>query len=96
MLVRERFLIGMRGKGGGYKLSRAPEQYTVGSIIRLTEGSLAPVACLEEHAEQCPRVAQCRTLPMWKAFDRVVNEFFDGYTLADLMRPDQAGDDYVI
>ena len=96
VLVRERFLIGMRGKGGGYKLSRAPEQYTVGSIIRLTEGSLAPVACLEEHAEQCPRVAQCRTLPMWKAFDRVVNEFFDGYTLADLMRPDQAGDDYVI
>ena len=95
-LVDRNLLEGVKGKGGGYKLSRAPEQYTVGSIIRLTEGSLAPVACLEEHAEQCPRVAQCRTLPMWKAFDRVVNEFFDGYTLADLMRPDQAGDDYVI
>ena len=96
VLVKHKFLTGLRGKGGGYRLTRVPEQYTVGSIIRLTEGSLAPVACLEEHAEQCPRVAQCRTLPMWKAFDRVVNEFFDGYTLADLMRPDQAGDDYVI
>lgn len=95
-LVKERYLTGLRGKSGGYRLTKAPEEYTVGSILRLSEGSLAPVACLEEHAEQCPRVAQCRTLPMWKAFDRVVNEFFDGYTLADLMRPDQAGDDYVI
>ena len=95
-LVKERYLTGLRGKSGGYRLTKTPEEYTVGSILRLSEGSLAPVACLEEHAEQCPRVAHCRTLPIWKPFDREVNEFFDGYTLADLMRPDQAGDDYVI
>ena len=96
LLGKAGFLRSGRGALGGYRLTKAPEEYTLGSILRLTEGNLAPVACLEEHAEQCPRVAQCRTLPMWKAFDRVVNEFFDGYTLADLMRPDQAGDDYVI
>ena len=96
VLVRERFLIGTRAQGRASPPRRAPEPEPAGSITRLTAGRRAPVACLEEHAEQCPRVAQCRTLPMWKAFDRVVNEFFDGYTLADLMRPDQAGDDYVI
>ena len=96
VLVRERFLIGLRGKGGGYKLSKAPEQYTVGSIIRLTEGSLAPVACLDSHSEQCPRMAECRTLPMWKKFDQVINEFLDSYTLADLMGSGQPGNDYVI
>ncbi len=96
VLVRERFLIGLRGKGGGYKLSRPPEQYTVGSIIRLTEGSLAPVSCLEEYSDQCPRTSHCRTLPMWKKFHQVVDEFFDGYTIADLMASDQPGNDYVI
>lgn len=96
VLVRERFLIGLRGKGGGYKLSRAPEQYTVGSILRLTEGDLAPVACLESQALPCPRAGRCRTLPLWREFDKVVNTFFDSYTLYDLMKPELAGDDYVI
>ncbi|MGI6497487.1 MAG: RrF2 family transcriptional regulator [Oscillospiraceae bacterium] len=96
VLVRERLLIGLRGKGGGYRLSKPPEQYTVGSILRLTEGSLAPVACLEPHAEQCPRASGCRTLPLWGKFHRLVNDFFDGYTIADLMGSDQPGNEYVI
>ena len=86
VLVRERILVGLRGKGGGYKLGKPPEQYKVGTILRLTEGELAPVACLESHALPCSRAAQCRTLPMWEKFDQVVTEFFDGYTRADLMR----------
>ena len=95
-LVRERFLIGLRGKGGGYRLSRPPEQYTVGSIIRLTEGELAPVSCLESRAVPCPRASVCRTLPMWKEFDKVVNNFFDSYTIADLMQTSLDGNDFVI
>ena len=86
VLVRERILVGLRGKGGGYKLGKPPEQYKVGTFLRLTEGELAPVACLESHALPCSRAAQCRTLPMWEKFDQVVTEFFDGYTIADLMR----------
>ncbi|MCD7793214.1 MAG: RrF2 family transcriptional regulator [Oscillospiraceae bacterium] len=96
VLVQEKMLVGLRGKGGGYKLSRPPEQYTVGSIIRLTEGSLAPVSCLEKNAAPCSRASVCRTLPMWQRFNEVMNEFFDGYTIADLMWSGQDGDDYVI
>lgn len=96
VLVRENFLIGLRGKGGGYKLSRAPEQYTVGSILRLAEGGLAPVSCLEPHASVCPRQGECRTLPLWREFDRVINDFLDSYTIADLMFTGQPGGDYVI
>lgn len=95
-LVREKALVGLRGKGGGYRLTRSPDRYTVGMILRLTEGDLAPVACLEKPAAQCPRMSQCRTLPMWKELDRMVNDYFDGITLADLMAPEQDGNDYVI
>lgn len=91
-LVRENLLTGVRGKGGGYRLTRAPETYTVGEILRLTEGSLAPVACLEDRAESCSRMAECRTLPMWKKLDALIQNFFDGITLADLMGPSQGGD----
>lgn len=87
ILVQNGMLIGVRGKGGGYKLSKDPDQYTVGSVIRLTEGDFAPVSCLGRDAAPCPRAADCRTLPMWQAFDTLVNEFFDGYTIADLMKP---------
>ncbi|MCI8493069.1 Rrf2 family transcriptional regulator [Anaerotruncus colihominis] len=96
VLVREHFLIGVRGKGGGYRLSRTPKQYTIGSIIRLTENSLFPVACLDPHALTCPRAAQCRTLPIWKKLDQVVNDFFDSYTLADLAEHSESGGDFVI
>lgn len=95
-LVKERLLIGLRGKGGGYKLSKPPEQYTVWSIISLTEGNLVPVSCLESGAAQCPRMSQCRTLPMWKEFSQVIQRFFEKYTIADLMDSVADGNDYVI
>lgn len=95
-LVQSQFLTGVRGKGGGYRLTRSPEQYTVGSILRLTEGSLAPVACLEQEHVDCPRMADCRTLPMWRKLNTMIQDFFDGITLADLMDADQVGNDYVI
>ena len=95
LLVKARLLTGLRGKGGGYKLTKAPEQYTVGCILRLTEESLAPVACLEQGADACPRMAACRTLPLWQGLDKVISDYLDSVTIADLMRP---GDcyDYVI
>ena len=84
-LVKERYLTGLRGKSGGYRLTRAPEDYTVGAILRITEGSLAPVACLEQEHVDCPRMADCRTLPMWRKLNTMIQDFFDGITLADLM-----------
>jgi len=87
---------GQHGKGGGYKLNRAPEDYTVGEILRITEGDLAPIACLEKEASFCARAEECRTLPMWKNLYRVINDYLDSVSLADLMRTDHRGDDYVI
>ena len=86
---------GAHGKGGGYKLSRTPDEYTVGEILRLTEGNLAPVACIEQDAEPCERAAECRTLEMWTGFFKMTNEYFDNITIADLMRTESA-DNYVI
>lgn len=96
LLVRARFLSGLRGKGGGYRLTRPPEQYTVGSILRLTEESLAPVSCIEPNAAACPRASECRTLAMWQGLDEVINRYLDGITLADLIRQGSTGDNYVI
>ena len=95
-LVREKILTGLRGKGGGYRLAKPPERCTVGSILRLTEGSLAPVACLEDDAYQCPRMADCRTLPMWRKLNALVQDYLDGVTLADLTAEAQSADHYVI
>ena len=83
-LVLDGLVVGVRGKGGGYQLAQPPEGCTVGSILRATENSLAPVSCLEQGAERCPRQDQCVTLPMWKELDRLVGDFFDGITLAQL------------
>ena len=95
-LVQNGFLEGLRGKGGGYRLVRAPEEYTVGSILRLMEGSLAPVACLEQRAQPCNREDSCRTLPMWRKLYDLLNDFFDGITLADLTDSERSGDNSVI
>ena len=95
-LVQNKLLQGLRGKGGGYKLTRKPEQYTVYDILSLTEGTLAPVSCLEEGAAICPTAGQCRTLPMWQELNTLVGDFFKGYTLADLMVSASSGDFYVI
>ncbi|MBR1757824.1 MAG: Rrf2 family transcriptional regulator [Lachnospiraceae bacterium] len=88
LLVTAKFLEGVRGKGGGYRLTRKPEAYTVGEILRLTELSLAPVACLSEEVNTCERAPQCRTLPMWKGLADLVNEYFDGITLKELSKED--------
>lgn len=95
VLTKNGMLEGLHGKGGGYRLSREPEDYRVGDILRLTEGDLAPVSCLECGAMPCERAAQCRTLPMWSRFGTLINEYFDGISLADLMNTD-AADNYVI
>lgn len=95
-LVKNGILTGLRGKGGGYKLTKSPDQYTVGSILRLTENSLAPVSCLEEGSPVCPRMAECKTLPIWQGLDKLINEYLDGITIADLILVQQPGNDYVI
>ena len=95
LLVKAKLLNGLRGKGGGYQLTKAPEQYTVGSILRMTEDSIAPVSCLEPDAA-CPRAAECRTLSLWQGLDKVINDYLDNITLADLMHRDSDGYDYVI
>ena len=74
------------GKGGGYKLDRPVEGYTVGSILKLTEGSLATVSCTTQGPSACSRSTCCHTLPMWERLDRMIDEFFEGITLADLVR----------
>lgn len=95
-MVKAKLVSGLRGKGGGYRLTKAPEQYTVGSILRITEDSMAPVACLEPGSEACPRAAECRTLSLWRGLDKVINDYLDDFTLADLMHSDSDGYDYVI
>ena len=94
-LSKSGFVEGAQGKGGGYRLVRDPGEYKVGDILRLTEGSLAPVACLEADAKPCAMSPHCRTLPMWNRLNHVINEFFDSYTIADLMQTEDGGD-YVI
>ncbi|NLD11613.1 MAG: Rrf2 family transcriptional regulator [Clostridiales bacterium] len=89
-------LIGHRGKGGGYKLAKPAENYKVGDVLRLIEGDLAPVTCLDGTHNTCPRAAACKTLPMWQKFYAMTNEFFDSYTVADLADRGSAGDDYSI
>lgn len=95
VLTKNKFIVGLQGKGGGYRLSRNPEEYTVGDILRLTEGTIAPVSCLEAGAEPCKRAAQCRTLKMWTDFYKLTNDFFDNITIADLMQTNTEND-YVI
>lgn len=85
LLVDARLVKGTSGKGGGYRLLRRPEEYTIEEILKITEGTLAAVACLDEDAESCPRAENCKTLPMWKKYDSMVHEFFRNITLADLV-----------
>ena len=86
VLVRENMLTGLRGKGGGYKLNRAPEDYTVWDIISIMEeDALLPVACLGAGAERCNREKVCVTLPMWQDLNKTLKEFFEGYKLSDFV-----------
>ena len=86
VLVQDKLLTGLRGRGGGYRLTKAPEDYTLGEILRLTEGSLAPVACTDDGEHDCPRKGICPSHPVWQKLDNMINEFFDGITLADLIQ----------
>lgn len=85
VLNKAGYVNSVRGAQGGYRLSKNPEDYTVGMILRLTEGSMAPVACLEEGAEECERCDTCETLGVWKDLYTAVNQVIDGVTLADLL-----------
>ena len=85
-LVSAGFLVGASGKGGGYKLCRKPEEYTVGEIIELMEGPLAAVACLLDGAAPCPRASECETLPLWAEYDKLTHDFFYSKHLSDLIR----------
>lgn len=90
LLSKNKFVEGVHGKGGGYRLNREPREYKIGDILRLTEGTLAPVACLECGAAPCERASECRTLPMWEKLDELINGYLDSVTLADLMAADQS------
>lgn len=88
VLKQNNIVDGIHGKGGGYRLTRSPEEYTVGEILRVVEGDLAPVACLECGAKVCDRVDSCRTIKMWRNFKTLIDEYFDGITIKDLMQID--------
>lgn len=85
MLVKGNIVKGIRGKGGGYMLTRNPKDYFLGEIIELTEGSLAPVACMLPNAEICARKDDCITLPLWQKYNAVIHDFFYHITLEDLI-----------
>ena len=90
-LVRGNLICGASGKGGGYRLCRAPADYSVWEILRLTEGSLATVACLAGGTVDCPRAGECRTLPMWAEYDRMTQDYFSSKKLSDFLK--QTGGD---
>ncbi|MGN1345774.1 MAG: RrF2 family transcriptional regulator [Eubacteriales bacterium] len=91
-LSKAGYVDGLRGKGGGYRLNRAPEEYTVGGILRIVEGSIAPVACLEEDSDRkCGRATCCKTLPVWEKLGRLIDDYLDSVTLADVEKEDGEG-----
>lgn len=96
MLVRQDLLVGLRGKGGGYRLTRAPAQYTVHAILSLTEDSLAPVDCLDGQKLHRLQVAAGRLLPLWQGLDSAIRTYLEGVTLQDIVSSGTPGNDYVI
>ncbi len=97
-LSRSGFLLTNRGFQGGYRLAKSPKKYTVKDILEITEGSLCPVACVEEEGAACPRSSECPTLPVWRGLSRVINEYLSGITLQDLLdnQREQYANDYII
>ena len=85
-LSKAGFVDAVHGKGGGYRLNRKAEDYTVGSILKVTEGSLSAVSCTAQGAAACSRSECCNALPMWERLDKMINDFFEGITLADLLK----------
>ena len=95
-LSKNGFVRSLRGKGGGYQLAKSPADYTIGSILRLTEGSLAPVACLDNQPNQCERAGICCTLSMWEGLYEVIQNYLDGITLQDLLMDEEDVGNYII
>ncbi len=85
LLSKAGLIDGLRGKGGGYRLNREAVSYSVGEILRLTEGSLAPVSCLEGEGNGCERASSCKTLPIWKTLDGLICNYLDSISIADLL-----------
>lgn len=85
ILNRAGFVESMRGKNGGYKLTKKVSEYTVGSVLKLTEGSLAPVSCLQQGSNKCEKAKGCLTLPVWSNLDKMVDEYLESVTLYDLL-----------
>lgn len=92
LLTRAGFLKSRRGAGGGYILTKTPDKYTVGDILRVTEGNLAPVACLEEKDNLCPKAASCKAVKYWQGLYDMINNYLDGTTLLDLTEDKWNGD----
>lgn len=95
-LSKNKLVNALRGKGGGYRLAKAPDEYSIGSILRVTEGSMAPIACLEDEPNECERAAECRTLKMWQDFYKLINDYFENITLQDLLDQNSDVGNYVI
>lgn len=89
VLSKNGLVDGVHGKGGGYRLNRPAAEYKIGEILRLTEGSLAPVACLECGAAPCERAENCRTLPMWSRLNEMISHYLDNVSIADLMKEEE-------
>ncbi len=86
LLIKNKLIEGVHGKGGGYKLTRKPEDYTVMEILTVTEGDLAPIACLQKDAQPCSRRQKCSTISMWEGYYKLIKEYFGSITIADLMK----------
>ncbi len=98
VLTKAGFVRSMRGPQGGYRLTKTAQEYTVGSILRLTEGNLCPVACLEDEVNLCERKDECMTLPLWEKMDAAIKGVIDNITLQDLIdwQTQENCDNYVI
>lgn len=98
ILSRAGFVLSLRGKSGGYRLAKKPCEYTAGQILKLTEGSLAPVTCLENETNLCTRAENCITLPMWQKLGRLINDYLESVTIEDLIhqQSELAGNEYYI
>lgn len=96
MLVKSGNLKALRGKNGGYRLVKEPKDYNMKSILEVTEGNFAPVACLEDEKNECSRYNECKTIKMWEGFRKMVSDYFENISLEDLMKEGLGGDDYSI
>lgn len=96
LLTKSDLIKTFRGYQGGYAISKEPDRYTVGEILRVTEGSLAPVSCLRYPENECPRAADCITLPVWEGLYKAITDYLDSVTLQDIIDRNLSGNDYNI